>query len=117
MLTLLGRKFACCDGITRRDLIRLGTLGLGGLTLPALLRARAAGAAAERKTAVIFVELAGGPTHFETYDPKPAAPSEYRGPLGTVATNLAGVYFSELMANTEVALNYLKLHTAEFRRD
>jgi Protein of unknown function (DUF1501) len=109
MLTLLGRKFACCDGITRRDLIRVGALGLGGLTLPALLRARATGATAERKSAVIFVELAGGPTHFETYDPKPAAPSEYRGPLGTVATNLAGVYFSELMAKQAQIMDKLAI--------
>ena len=103
MLTLVGRTFACCDRVTRRDLIRVGTLGLGGLTLPAILQARAQAAQSSaasviRKTAVIFVELAGGPTHIETYDPKPAAPSEYRGPLGAIATNIAGVYLSELMA-------------------
>src|SRR5437667_11374683 len=103
MLTLVGRTFTCCDRVTRRDLIRVGALGLGGLTLPDLLRARAKAAASSaapsaRKTAVIFVELAGGPTHIETYDPKPAAPAEYRGPLGTVATNIAGIYLSELMS-------------------
>src|SRR5262249_49748865 len=102
MLTLFGRQFLCCDRIPRRDLVRVGALGLSGWPLAALLRVRAAAAqtksAPVRKTAVIFVELAGGPTHIETYDPKPNAPAEYRGPLGTVATNVPGVVFSELMA-------------------
>ena len=114
MLTLVGRTFPCCDRVTRRDLIRVGTLGLGGLTLPALLRARAGAAppfsvSPVRKTAVIFVELAGGPTHIETYDPKPAAPAEYRGPLGTVATNVAGVYLSELMAQQAQIMDKLAI--------
>src|SRR5262245_44525069 len=111
MLTLTGRKFECCDQITRRDLIRVGALSLGGLTLPALLRARAAAAstASTRQTAVIFVELAGGPTHIETYDPKPAAPSEYRGPLGTVATNVAGVHLSELMVRQAQVMDKLAI--------
>ena len=43
------------------------------------------------------MELAGGPSHFETYDPKPEAPAEYRGPLRTVQTKLPGVLFSEMM--------------------
>ena len=114
MLTLVGRTFLCCDRVTRRDLIRVGSLGLGGLTLPALLRARAGAAPPSnvspvRKTAVIFVELAGGPTHIETYDPKPAAPAEYRGPLGTVATNVAGVYLSELMAQQAQIMDKLAI--------
>lgn len=100
MLRLLGPRFTCCDGISRRSLLKAGVLGLGGLSLPKLLRHRAQAAESGRtvrKTSVIFVELAGGPTHFETYDPKPDAPAEYRGPLGTVATNVPGVRFSELM--------------------
>jgi len=110
MLTFLGREFACCDRVSRRDLIRVGSLALGGLTLPGLLRARAAGGEAARgKTAVIFVELAGGPTHIETYDPKPAAPIEYRGPLGTVATNVAGVYLSELMVKQAQVMDKLAI--------
>ncbi|MGE3777377.1 MAG: DUF1501 domain-containing protein, partial [Pirellulaceae bacterium] len=102
MLEIVGQAFTCCDRMTRRNMIRVGYLGLGGLALPALLRSRAAQAAASaptRKTSVIFVELAGGPTHIETYDPKPDAPQEYRGPLGIVATQMPGVYFSELMVH------------------
>ncbi len=77
-----------CDGHTRRSFLRAGFLGLGGLTLPQLLQARARigeqNGTSARKTSVIYIELAGGPTQFETYDPKPEAPSEYRGPFGTV---------------------------------
>src|SRR5262245_3732140 len=112
MLTLLGREFSCCDQVSRRELIRVGSLALGGLTLPALLRARASaatGPVAARKNSMIFVELAGGPTHIETYDPKPAAPAEYRGPLGTVATNVAGVYLSELMAKQARVMDKLAI--------
>ncbi|SVE05384.1 uncharacterized protein METZ01_LOCUS458238, partial [marine metagenome] len=86
-----------CDGQTRRSFLRAGFLGLGGLTLPQLLHARAEAGASAKKTSVIYIELTGGPTQFETYDPKPEAPSEYRGPFGTVKTNLPGVHFSELM--------------------
>jgi len=100
MLTVNGSKFSCCDGMSRRSFVRAGALGVGALTLPDLLALRAKAAEAGKplpKTSVIFVELAGGPTHFETYDPKPNAPQEYRGPLGVIATNQPGVYFSELM--------------------
>lgn len=100
MLTLLGRSFDCCDRVSRRSLLRVGALGVGGLALPQILaqRAQAAGAGtSSRQTSVIFIELAGGPTHFETYDPKPLAPAEYRGPLGTVSTSVPGVALSELM--------------------
>src|SRR5687767_2807902 len=100
MLTLLGRSFDCCDRVSRRSLLRVGALGMGGLSLPQILAQRAQAASdgqSSRQTSVIFIELAGGPTHFETYDPKPLAPAEYRGPLGTVATNVPGVALSELM--------------------
>ena len=77
MLTLFGRPFECCDRVSRRDLIRVGGLGMCGLSLAGLLRARAAAKETERRaTSVMFVELAGGPTHIETYDPKPNAPVE-----------------------------------------
>ena len=76
-----------------------GGLGFGGLALPDLLRARASTPSNDRNaaTAVIFVELAGGPSQFETYDPKPNAPAEYRGPMSAIATNLPGVSFGQTM--------------------
>ena len=88
-----------CDGIRRREALLAGLSGLAGLSLPDLLRLRAEAAQQGRSknTAVIFLELAGGPTQHETYDPKPNAPAEYRGPLTTVQTNVDGVRFSEVM--------------------
>ena len=100
MVTVYADRGKFCDGISRRSFVTAGVLGLGGLTLPQLLRAReqaTSGGAARNNAAVIFVELAGGPTHFETYDPKPSAPVEYRGPFQAIATALPGVAFSELM--------------------
>lgn len=98
MIKLIGGKQATfCDGQTRRSFLQAGFLGLGGLALPQLLQARAKAGAAAKKTSVIYIELTGGPTQIETYDPKPEAPAEYRGPLGVVKTKLPGVYFSELM--------------------
>src|SRR3954454_21372997 len=93
MLHLLGSRVRpACDGTTRRDFLRAGALG--GLTLPALLRARAAAAAAgrpTRSTSVVWLWLGGGPTHIETFDPKMSAPAEFRSTVGAVPTNVPGV--------------------------
>lgn len=63
----------------------------------------------QRKTSVIFIELAGGPTQFETYDPKPQAPAEYRGPLGAIDTNVVGVQFSEAMSDQAKVMDKLAI--------
>ncbi len=100
MLTLYGQSAAFCDGIRRRSFLQAGFLGLGGLGLADVLRLRTAAAesgTSRADSSVIFIELAGGPTQFETYDPKPQAPLEYRGPFGVIRTNLPGVIFSDLM--------------------
>ncbi len=72
-----------CDGISRRSVIKAGLTGLMGLSLPDILRLKAQAAStngrAQDDTAIIFLELAGGPTQHETYDPKPNAPADYRG--------------------------------------
>lgn len=85
----------------RRELLRFGLHGLTGLGLTQLLQLRAQAAerpgASRKDTAVILVWCHGGPSHLETYDPKPEAPAEYRGPFGAIETSLAGVRFSELM--------------------
>jgi hypothetical protein len=90
------RKGTNCDGTSRRDFLKVGALGLGGLMLPDLLRARAAAAAdgkPSRKTSVVWLWLGGGPTQIETFDPKMAAPAEFRSTVGAVKTNLPGVEF------------------------
>lgn len=87
-----------CDGIHRRDFIQAGMAGAFGLSLADLYRLRAASSTPQSERAVIYVFMGGGPTQHETYDPKPDAPAEYRGPFGVVSTTHAGVYFSEYMA-------------------
>jgi len=112
MLQVDGHSFRCCDGHSRRSFLRVGALGLGALTLPQLLQLRAQAAEQGRSlpgTSVIFIELAGGPTQHETYDPKPEAPSEYRGPLGTVQSNVAGIQLSELMVRQAEVMDRLAI--------
>src|SRR5262245_42445385 len=84
---------------SRRDFLRVGGLGLSGLTLTDILRARAAASAAERTRdkAVIFVYLFGGPSHIDTYDMKPDAPPEVRGEFKPIKTNVPGFDICELM--------------------
>jgi hypothetical protein len=75
--------------LNRRDVLRVGTLGLAGLTLPALLAAQArASNTPPRARSCIFLFLSGGPSHFETFDPKPNAPAEVRSIFGTIQTRV-----------------------------
>lgn len=86
--------------IARRDLLRLGLFTTGGLSLSNVLRLRAAAARGGQSApdaAVIFVQLGGGASQFETYDPKPQAPAEYRGEFAAMPTSVPGVSFCELM--------------------
>jgi hypothetical protein len=97
MLSFRGHGSSHCDGISRRDLLRVGALGFGGLTLADLLRLEAKGDQTRRQKSVIYVVLNGGPSHIDMYDLKPDAPAEYRGPFNPIATSLAGVRICELM--------------------
>src|SRR5690242_14542725 len=89
----------CRGPLRRREFLRLGMAGLGSLTWPELLRRRAqAGTGRARaKTALLVVWPHGGASHLETYDPKPEAPSEYRGPYRPIATSVPGMRLSELL--------------------
>lgn len=79
--------------------MQIGLSGMATLSWPALMRLRAENALKPRseRTAVIFVFLPGGQSHIDTYDPKPDASSEYRGPFKTIATKVPGLHFTELM--------------------
>lgn len=100
MLTLSDRSAATAS---RRDLLRIGSLGLGGLSLSSLLAARAATGSGKapnplRDKSVIFLFQQGGPSQFETFDPKVDVPSAIRTIGGTVPTTLPGVHFGAAMS-------------------
>src|SRR5918999_62712 len=85
-----------CDGIRRRDFVRVGVLGAAGLGLADYLRLAAAGEVKGAKaTSAIFINLAGGPSHLDSFDPKPDAPEEYRGEFRTIPTNVPGIAICE----------------------
>src|SRR5215472_9243283 len=97
MLTIFGKPYRHCDGITRRHFLTAGALGLGGLTLANLLRLEAAAGKGNTGKSIINIHLDGGPPHLDTIDPKPDAPSEIRGEFKPIATKIAGLRISELM--------------------
>lgn len=84
-----------CDGLARRDFIRLGTLGLGGLSLPHLMRceANAGPASFVKNKSVVLLYLSGGASQIETFDPKMTAPDGVRSVTGEVSTTLPGITF------------------------
>ena len=85
-----------CDGVVRRDFLKIGTLGTAGLSLSNYLRwVHAAEAQPRAAKAAIFVNLNGGPSHMDTFDLKPDAPSEYRGEFSPIRTNVPGIQISE----------------------
>jgi hypothetical protein len=91
-----------CAGLARRDFLQLGMAAIGGLGFTDILRMRAEAAQAAGKASAddircIFIWLDGGPSHYETFDPKPQAPAEIRGQFGSIPTSVPGVHFSEVM--------------------
>ena len=101
MLTLLDQKpDKTCEGASRREFLRVGTLGFGGLSLANLLRSQAQAALPSnvvRPKSVVLLFLQGGPSHIEFFDPKMTAPSEYRAMFGEVKTTLP-------VSNTQLTL-------------
>jgi hypothetical protein len=98
MLDVLGHSYPTCDGLTRRSFLRVGFLGLAGLTLADHLRLRAAAAKAgspTKDTSVILLWLGGGPSHLDMYDLKPSAPAEFRGEFRLIKTNVPGIEVGE----------------------
>lgn len=92
-------KSLCRGPATRREFLRVGVSALGGLGLADVLAARAAAGAtstSELPTSVILFWMWGGPSQLETFDPKPNAPAEYRGPFRPMATSVPGIEICEL---------------------
>ncbi len=103
---LLGNNVARnCEGVNRRDLMKVGALSFFGLSLPQFLSLRSAAAAAGASNApkaesVILLWCSGGPSHLDTFDPKPDAPSEIRGEFNAIETNVSGIRISEHLPHT-----------------
>jgi hypothetical protein len=95
MLHLHGPGARLCDGLSRREFLRVGGLGLAGLSLPALLQNRGGAAASSRAKSCIQLFMWGGPSQHETFDLKPQAPSGIRGEFQPIATNVPGIRICE----------------------
>ncbi len=95
MLTLSGPSHRYCDGIKRRSFLQAGSLAVGGLTLPGLLREESAADTGSSQKSVIMVYLSGGLSHQDTFDLKPLAPKEIRGEFNPIPTSVPGIEFGE----------------------
>src|SRR5688572_12567903 len=100
MLQVTGKGFSqTCDGITRRDFLQAGTLGAIGLTLPQLMALEAQGAVSKEHDdrSVILIFNLGAPSQVDTFDPKPDAPAEIRGPFNPISTASRDIQITEIL--------------------
>jgi hypothetical protein len=95
MLNLFPQTVPLCTGVTRRQALQVGALGLGGFTLPQLLRAEEAAGVRASKKAVIMIYMCGAPSHQDMYDLKMEAPAEIRGEFRPIATSVPGIEICE----------------------
>jgi hypothetical protein len=95
MLTILGPKNRFCDGVSRRNFLKIGALGLGGLSLPQILQADSARGSKLSHKSVIMIFLPGGPSHQDMFDLKMDAPSEVRGEFKPISTSVPGIQICE----------------------
>ena len=110
MLTITGKNQRLCNGMTRRAFLRAGGLGVAGWTLADLLRQEArAESEPHRPKSVIYIVLSGGPSHIDSWDLKPDAPDEFRGPFKPIATKLPGVRLCEHLPLQAGIMNELAL--------
>lgn len=122
MLHILGSGSRLCDGISRRELLRVGGLGSLGLSLPMLLKPHVASANSPatdqsrsddlgrgRAKSCIILFLMGGPPQHSTWDPKPKAPAEVRGEFGPIETTAPGVQFCSLFPQTSLVADRMAI--------
>jgi hypothetical protein len=117
MLTIPGIASRQCDRISRRSYLQIGSLALGGLALPEILRGEAVSGKRTAK-GVIMVLLPGGPTHLDTFDLKPDAPAEIRGEFRPIASNVPGLEVCELLPRlAQIADKYTVIRSLTGFRD
>ncbi len=124
MLSILGQQTRLCDGISRREMLRVGGLGAFGLSLPFLSHARQVRAAealspqgTKRAKSCIVLFLMGGPPQHSTWDPKPNAPQEVRGEFGPISTSVPGMQLCELLPRTALLADRLAVLRAVSSND
>jgi len=100
MLNFQGPRSRLCDGLTRREALKIGGIGAFGASLGLPPLAYGQSQPTGRAKSCIFLFLFGGPDQHSTWDPKPDAPAEVRGPFAPIATNVSGIMISELMPKT-----------------
>lgn len=113
MLSIPGKSGSTCDGYSRRELLRVGGIGLLGLSLGQVLQLQAMASAPAggpksgfgKAKSVIFIFLQGGPSHIDIWDPKPDAPAEIRGEFKAINSNVDGVQLSEVMPKLARVMN------------
>lgn len=120
MISFHHRAATTCDRMDRREWLRVGGVGLGGLTLAALGKQPARAASTDgfgRAKSVIIFGLVGGPPQHDTWDPKPDAPAEVRGPFGTIASRTPGLRVGELMPRTALLTDKMAVLRAVVTND
>ncbi|MEZ6057960.1 MAG: DUF1501 domain-containing protein [Planctomycetaceae bacterium] len=112
MLTISQSNESLCDGLSRRELMRVGAIGLGGLTLPKLLQASETGVGTlgngPAKSVIVLFVSGGFPQH-ESFDPKPDAPREIRGDFGVISTRTPGLHIGELLPRTALLTHHMAI--------
>src|SRR5262249_55582865 len=117
MLNIQAHDVPLCDGITRREWLRIGSLGLAGLGLPPVLAARAGPTAPSQGKSCIVMCFLGGPAQHDTWDPKPNAIAEVRGDLRPIQSNVPGILVGELMPKTARHLDKIAVLRAMVTND
>lgn len=105
MLSHLPTTFRDCDGVHRRELLKVGLLGGLGLSLPGLLAHRAQARDSRKDVSCILIWTRGGTSHHDTFDPKPDAPQAVRGEYGVINTTVPGVRFADILPRMARSLN------------
>ena len=95
MLSIWGPETKLCDRVSRREILKIGALGLGGMSLPQLLQAESQSGSSKRQKAVIMIYMCGAPSHQDMYDLKMDAPAEIRGEFRPIETRVPGFQICE----------------------